>query len=250
MRTYQLFLTLFVGLALVAGDAGGKDKKKKNDAEPAKVEQPITLVPATVTFGLAPKGVADAYDKVIDQEYVAEFEKVEPGTEMKRLEEKVQEEKDLIRNSLLVLDDPPTNLDGTNFEGEFTYHNKEAIMHADRSGKKRTLFFIRDKLWKIIDVYSLGPKAKFGPDFKSAVAKLEEAMGVEGRARAAKAEEGRRFDEVDWADEKIHLRAINWGKKLAIAYVDRATEAKLGELRTAKEQKKEEMDPTVKGVLR
>ncbi len=250
MRTFRLFFALILGVLLVAGPAGGKDKKKKDTAEPAKVEQPINQVPSSVTFGLSPKTTADAYDKIIDQEYVAEFDKVEPGVEMKQLEEKVQQEKDLIRKSLLLLDDPPTNLDGSNFEGEFTYHNKEAIMHADRSGKKRTLFFIRDKLWKIIDVYSLGEKAKFGPDFKTAVSKLEEITGIEGRALAAKAAEGRRFEEVDWADEKTHLRAINWGKKLAIAYVDRATEARLAQLRTAKEQKKEEIDPAVKGVLR
>jgi uncharacterized membrane protein len=248
---FHSIVALSVGALLLAGDAGaaGKDKKKKDAAEPAQVEK-VSFDPSGLSFGKTPKAVAEVYDKAIDKEYLAEFEKVEPGAEMKRLEEKVQREKELIRKSYLALDDPPSTLDGTNYEGEFTYNNKEAVMRADRGGKKRVLFFIREKLWKIIDVYPLGEHAKWGADFKAAVAKLEAVTGIEGRPLAAKPEEGRRFEEVDWADEKTHLRAINWGKRLAIAYVDRATEAKLGELRSNKPKKKDELDPSVKGVLR
>ncbi len=252
MRHFQWLIVLSVGLALVASDAGagGKDKKKKDAAEPAQVEEPITFEPNGLSYGLAPKAVADVYGKVIDQDHAEELNDAQPGPELTRLENSIQEEKDHIRRSLLELDDPPSNLDGTAFEGEFSYHNKEAIMRAERAGKKRTLFFIRDKLWKIIDLYDLGPKAKFGADFKAATTKLEEILGVEGRALAAKPDEGRRFDEVDWADEKIHLRAIKWGKKLAVAYVERATEARLGELRKNKPKKQEDIDPAVKDVLR
>jgi hypothetical protein len=247
--TIRSLLALTIGLSLIAAEAGGKPKKK-DAAEPPKVEQTIRVEPSSVSFGLAPKVVADAYDKEIDKEYGPEFDKVEPGTEMRRLEEKIQEDKNLIRRSYVALDAPPSGLDGSPFVGEFTYHNQEGVMRADRGGKKRTLFFIRNKLWKIIDVYSLGDKSKWGADFKAAVAKLESVTGIEGRALAAKPEDGRQFAEVDWADEKIHLRAINWGKKLAIAYVDRATEANLGVLRSHKEKKPEEIDPAVKGVLR
>jgi hypothetical protein len=252
MRHFQWLVVLTVGLALVASDAGAgaKDKKKNDTAEPARVEEPISFEPNGLAFGLAHKAVAEVYDKVIDQDHADELNNAQPGPELTRLESSIQEEKDRIRKSLLELEDPPSNLDGTAFEGEFTYHNKEAVMRVDRAGKKRTLFFIRDKMWKIIDLYDLGPKAKFGADFKAAVAKLEELTGVEGRALAAKPDEGRRFDEVDWADEKIHLRAIKWGKKLAIAYVDRATEARLGELRKNKPKKQEDIDPAVKDVLR
>lgn len=242
---FSLGFALFTGSASAAPPAG---KKKDKNAEPAAVETPIHVEP--VAFGADPKVVIAAYEKLIEKDFAPEFDKVEPGVEMRRLEEKMADEKEYMKKSLLPLDAPPTTLDGTPLVGEFSYGNQESVLRIERAGKKRTLFFIRGKLWKMLDVYALGSKSKFGANFQAATAKLEELTGVAGRALAANEAEGRRFEEADWADEKTHMRAINWGKQLAVAYVDRATESRLGELRTNKEKKQEALDPAVKDVLR
>lgn len=255
MRIHRLLpalLTLSLGLGLAGGDAlaAGKAAKRqvRKGEEPAQVETPIAV--ESVTFGMDPKAAIATYEKVIEKDFQVEFAKVEPGTEMRRLEERMENEKDYVRKSLLTLDAPPTTLDGTKYVGEFTYGNQESVLRVDRAGKKRTLFFIRNRLWKVIDVYAYGPKAKWGTNFAAAIEKLEELTEVEGRKLAKGGKEARAFEERDWADEKTHLRAIDWGKELAVAYVDRATEAQLGELRTAKEKAKEDLDPAVKDVLR
>lgn len=250
IRLLSLVLAPAVGLALLVGDATAAPPKKKGKdaAEPAVLETPIPIEP--VAFGSSSKAVIAAYEKLIEKDYQPEFEKVEPGVEMRRLEEKMQADKDYMKKSLLVLDAPPTTLDGTKLVGEFTYGNQESVLRVERAGKKRSLLFIRDRLWKIIDAYPLGPKAKWGANFSAAGPKLEEKMGIAGRPLAANPAEGRRFDELDWADEKTHVRAIDWGKDLAIAYVEKATEGRLGELRKNKEKPVEAVDPTVKGVLR
>jgi hypothetical protein len=194
--------------------------------------------------------VIATYEKLIEKDYQAEFDKVEPGVEMRRLEEKMQADKDYMRKSLLVLDTPPTTLDGTKLVGEFTYGNQESVLRVERAGKKRTMFFIRDRLWKYVDSYLLGEKSKWGANFAAAGKKLEEKLGVPGRELAPNPAEGRRYAELDWADERTHVRAVDWGKEFAVAFVERATEARLGELRKTKEKAAESVDPTVKGVLR
>ncbi len=246
----------FIGLALLAptsadGAASRGKKKSEPAAEPVAIEQPIPLEPPGLAFGKSPKEVSQIYFKAIDKDHAEAYANVEPGTEQRRLDEEVQRIKDAFKKSLLVLDAPPSNLDGSLFVGEFTYKNQEAAMHTSRQGKARTLFFMRDKLWKIIDVYELGEKAKMGPTFKTAVEKLEGMTGTPGRALAAAPEAGRRFDEVDWANATTHLRVIKWGDAhAAVAFVERATEQRLSELRSHKETPQEGLDPSVKGVLR
>ena len=56
--------------------------------------------------------------------------------------------------------------------------------------------------------------------------------------------------EVDWATEEIHIRLINWGKKVAIAYVDRATEKRIDSLRTKKKKNKKRVDDSVRDAMR
>ncbi|MBM4357165.1 MAG: hypothetical protein FJ096_03560 [Deltaproteobacteria bacterium] len=253
LRSFSALLALSLGLMLGVGDAQAGDDKKskapsKGGSEPALVESGIKVEP--IAFGTDLKAVLTAYEKLVDKDHKAEFDKAEPGVEMRRLEEKVQTEKEALRKNLLNLAAPPSNLDGTKFVGEFSYGNKEAVLKVDRPGKKQALFFIQNKLWKIIDIYTLGEKSKWGADFAAAVKKLEERIEVKGRALKADPAAGRATLEVDWADEKTRMRAIDWGKEVGIAYVERATEARLDELRTQRPKAEESLDSTVKGALR
>lgn len=238
LLSFSLALLIGFGAANAAGKAPSKGAKAAG--EPAQVEG---LPSPLVAFGSTTDAVIAAYEKQIDRDHQKEFEKLEPGVEMRRLEDKVRNEKNYLRRSFLKLDAPPTNLDGTKVVGEFTYGNKESVLRVERRGKKQILFFIRGKFWKVIDVYSLGKSSKWGADFTAATEKLEKKIGVPGRPLAASGEAGRPFAERDWADEKTHLRAIDWGDELAVASVDRATEARLVDLRTFKAK------PREKGIL-
>lgn len=243
-------LTVSIAAAFFATSASAAPPTKKQsvNAEPAPVETAFVIEPSP--FGVAPVAVIGAYEKVIDKLFQREFENTEPGVEMRRLEEKVEQEKDYLKKSLLSLDAPPTTLDGTALAGEFSYGNQESVLRVDVGEKKRTLFFIRGKLWKYIDTYPLGAKSKWGTSFKTALAKLEERTGIPGRLRAADEAVQLHFEEADWSDGKTHMRALNWGKSLAIVHAEVATEARLIELRPFKEKKVEGLDPAVKSILR
>lgn len=254
MRQSFLVLCLMAGLGYPAAAAAAAPKHQKktevDPAVPAKLEAKLTLTPKSLRFGMTPKQVAREYAKLIDRDYLKRFQATNPGIEQQRLEIEVEQKKALFRRGKIDFGDLPTGLDGSPLSGEFSYRNREAMMQLTRRGKKRMLFFIRGKLWKLFDVYTLGPKTRWGADFKTAVARLEKRLGTEGRLRPADPSSGLRHEEVDWASSGIRLRAINWGKSLAISYVEQRTENRIDSLRTTTAKKKDTLDDTVRDALR
>lgn len=248
-------LAVSVGLLVVAtatdADARKWGKKKAAPAaEPAVLEKAPRVKPSRIKFGKSEKQVIKAYDKIIARRFKKRRQEASPGKDMEHVETAMRAAKEAFAGSLIEFDDKPSPLDSGSLAGEFSRMNEETALVASRRGRTRHLFFIRHQLWKVVDGYKLGPKSKWGVDFKQAVETIEKKLGVKGRKLAADPKKGRNFEEVDWADSKIHLRLINWGKRLGIAYVDKSTEGNLKNLRTHKPKDKEELDPTVKAVIR
>jgi len=249
-------LALALGLGVVTGAATADAKKPPATkttvaAEPAKLETPLSIPPKALQMGQSEKEVTKVYADVIDKDYLPKWEEVQPGTQMKQLEDEIAQKKDEFRQSRVEFGNLPTNLDGTPFTGEFTYENGETMYSIPRKGYKRSLFFIKGKLWKIIDVYPLAKGARFGEDLKTAIDKIEKLLGVKGRMLTPKPEEGRNRSELDWQDSRIHLRAAAWSEKeFALIYEDRDTLSRLSSLRTAKQKKERELDPETKANLR
>lgn len=237
---------------LDAAPKGGKGAKKPAATTPATVETKITLKPKGLSFGLSPGGVTKVYNRAIDADFKPRWKEVEPGVQMDRLRDEIDMAKQDFRLSYQEFDGKPTSLDATPMRSEYTHENDEAFMKSTRDGKERYLFFIGKKLWKVLDVYPLGEGAKWGLNFKEAVAKLKTRMGdVQGRALAADPDKGRPANEVDYTDGKIHMRAIELGEKeLGVAYVDMETEGRIASMRKAKREKREDVSASVKSVLR
>ncbi len=241
-----------VSPAIVDAKPGDKDKKaqKEEKATPGVLKVAPALNPPGLAFGMSPKKVYEVYDKAIEQDFLPRYKEVEPGIQMQRLDYEKKQYKDTFRLSYVTFDSPPSSLDGTKLVTEFTYGNDEGMMRLKRKGKNRYLFFIKSKLWNIVDVYALKEGGKFGPDFKTAVETIEKRLKVPGKAVAADADKGVPYDMVQWDDGKMWLRLMNWGNNLAISYADLDTVKRLGDLRKKSEGDKEDMDPSVKSVLR
>ncbi len=253
-KTFSKLLALTFGLAVLVPSLAAQAGKPDKDApEPGVLEIKLSLSPKGLSWGMTPGGVAELYDRLIDKDYLAEYQKAQPGVQMTQLQAEVAERKRQFRRSRIDFGDLPTRLDGTSFVGEFTYRNREAAMDVQRKGKSRHrhFFFIRERLWKIIDVYPLGENQRYGKDFKAAGERLEKVLGVPGREQPADPEAGRRMAEVDWDDANTHLRLVDWGpKSVAIIYEDKATLSRLPSLRTAKPKDEGRLDPSVKDVIR
>ncbi len=257
-----LLFALGLGLALptAAQDAAAqpskpakdKDKDKKAPAaEAPTVGKPVSIKPAELSWGIGRKRLGEIYDKVIDEDYKARYQKVQPGPETERIDAEVAEKKLEFRRTLTEFKDTTTGYDSTPLLTEYSYGNKEALMYFERAGKTRYFFFIQDKLWKIIDVEKLGEKSRWGKTFDEAVAKINKAYSVDGRVREADAAQGRPHKEVDWKDAVVQVRAIDWGNdKLAIGFQESATVANLATLRKNKKSDATRVDDKVKDAGR
>lgn len=233
---------------------GAPAKAKPGDKKPAAAaaeapttKKAVSIQPSELAWGIDKKRLAAIYDKVIDDDYKARYQKAQPGPQMDRLDAEVAEKKSEFRRSQIDFGTVPNGLDATPLRPEYTYNNKESMLEIERAGKTRYFFFINDKLWKIIDAVKLGEKSSWGKTFDEASAILNKHYGVDGRARAADEAAGRPFNELDWKDTQTQVRAVDWGgDAFAIAFQDSATVSQLPTLRKNKETTGKQVDAKVK----
>jgi hypothetical protein len=194
--------------------------------------------------------VAQVYDKVLDEDYKPLYKQVSPGVKMKALDAALAEEKGAFRRSRIDFGKVPTGLDATPLKGEYSYMNKESVMSITRKGQTRYLFFIQDKLWKIIDEHKLAEGAPYGKDFQAAVIKLAQTLGVPGRVLPPDPDKGRFMPEVDWKDAgNLFIARQRSDTAFAILVVDAATQANLANLRTNKPAQDDGIDPAVAAAV-
>lgn len=250
-------LGLGIAAASVSSDALAQNKGKTTKAAPAAVGDPSTAKKdiafdlAGISWGQTVKQVTAVVEKMLDEDYKPLYAKVSPGVKMKQLDAALAEEKSAFGRSIIKFEKIPVALDSGPLKGEFTYNNREAKMELTRKGWTWHLFFIQDKLWKLIVERKLGEKEPAGKDFADAASKVSKELGIGGRKRAADAAKGLHADEYDWKDAKTHLRLIDRGSSsVAFAYEDSSTVATLPSLRTAKQPAGNELDPSVAGITR
>lgn len=253
-KLWSVLVAAGLGLALVppSGDALAQGKKKKEEApaaEPPVTKKAITLPLAGVSWGQSPKTLADAIDKVLDEDYRPLYKEVQPGVMMKALDAELAEKKNEFRRSRIDFGKTPTGIDATPLKGEYTYNNKEALYSLDRKNQKVYFFMIQDKLWKIIEEHKLSESSPVGKTYQDAVVKLSTFYGIPGRVLPADAT--RVSVEVDWKDSTTHLRVIQRSETaLAFAFEDIATVANLSTLRTNKPTEDNGIDPDVAAAVR
>jgi hypothetical protein len=258
MNAKRLLGTLLaVGLALAAMPAtdvlaqGKKPKKEEGPApEPPLVKKAINFNLAGVTWGQSPKQVADAIDKILDEDYRPLYQGVQPGIRMKELDAQLAEDKAAFRRSRIDFGKLPTGVDATPLRGEYTYNNRETLMTLFRKGENTHFFYIQDRVWKIIEEHkNLDEKSPHGKSYSEAVIKVSTAYGVAGRVLPPDA--NRMALEVDWKDATTHLRAIQRSDAwIAYAYEDNATVANLASLRPNKPVDDNGIDPDVAAAVR
>lgn len=247
---------LAVGLGLVAmthaGDVLADKKPKKEEIvlnEPAEAKKPVTLPFAGVQWGMSPKQLAQAIDKVLDEDYRPLYQKTQPGVKMKALDAQLDEDKNTFRRNRIDFGKLPTGIDSTPLKGEYTYNNKEALLTLNRNGETTYFFLIQEKLWKIIVEKKLNDASDLGKTFTEAAVKLSQLFGAPGRVQQPDA--NRSSVEVDWKDGTTHVRAIQRSDTaVGLAFEDLGTLSNLSALRTNKPVVDDGIDPDVAAAIR
>jgi len=262
-RLARLGLCVVVGLGvasaamLMADDATAG---KPAAAAPAPVDAPtvknragIEIRPAGIHWGMTPDQLTRFYDRVIDRDFAPLYRKAQPGPQTQRLDAALANAKAACRRSKVEFGPLPTGVDSTPLKGEYTYQNAESMMSINRRGAgTRYFFFIQNKLWKIYDEVPLGEKRPLGPSYEEAVKRLAQRYGVVGRVTQPDYAIGRNYMEVDWQDQRNHVRVLDRSglKIVGIVYEDRATLANLDSMRTSKPKDVSGVDPEVEALIR
>jgi len=248
---------LTVGLCLAAAtqatDVHAQRRGKKDDAaaaEPAATKKAIALSLPGITWGQSPKQVADTIDKILDEDYRPLYKAVQPGIRMRELDAQLAEEKAEFRRSRIDFGKLPTGVDATPLRGEYTYNNKEALYVLSRKGLTTNLFFIQERLWKIIEEQKLNDSHPLGKTYPEAVVKLSTNYGAAGRVQQPDGTT-RLSVEVDWKDATTHLRAIQRSDAwVGLAFEDNGTLQNLASLRPNKAVQDDGIDPDVAAAIR
>ena len=208
----------------------------KAEPPPSEVGKKIKLSPDGLRWGMTLDEISKLYEKVLDDEFVPLYQKVEPGPRMAELDSELADKKQLLKRNKFEFGSIPSGLDNSPLAGEYSYNNGESMSQIKlRSGVQRYFFFFGDHLWKIYDVHKLGKKSKLGTDFASVVDGLGKQFGKGPRARKADPSASRNFDQDDWQDKETIVRLIDHGNDGAgLAYIDRKIEERLDKYRSNK----------------
>ncbi|PIE05735.1 MAG: hypothetical protein CSA75_03200 [Sorangium cellulosum] len=257
----KLGVCAVLGLGIVsAGLVVSSDASARKPAKAARVAPPtvknragIQLRPAGLHWGMTPAQLTRFYDRIIDRDFAPLYRKAQPGPQTKRLDAAVANSKAAFRRSKVEFGNLPTGVDSTPLKGEYSYRNGESMMHVNRRGAgTRYFFFIQNKLWKIYDEVPLGAKRPLGSTYEQAVKRLATRYGIVGRVTQPDYAIGRNFTEVDWQDQRNHVRVLDRSglKIVGIVYEDRNTLANLASLRTNKPKDVSSIDPEVEALMR
>ncbi len=225
----------------------------KPAAAPAAAAAPsvkkIDLPIAGLSWGISPKQVGAAIDKLIEDDYRPLYKDTSPGVKMKALDAQMAEDKDQFRRSKIEFGKLPTGVDASPLRGEYSYNNKEFMMVLTRKGQVTNFFFIQDKLWKVIQEVKFSDASSHGKTLPEVAIKLTGKFAVPGRMLAADA--NRASMEVDWKDSATHLRLIERSDAAhALAFEDIGTVANLDSLRANKPAQEDGIDPSVAAIMR
>ena len=251
-RLLSMLLSAGLGVLSVVHPSDARADNPRSAAAAENIpttKKPIALPLAGLMWGQSPKQVAEALDKIIDEDYRQQYKEVQPGVGMKALDAQVAEDKSQFRRSRIDFGKIPTGVDSTPLRGEYSYQNKESMMTLTRKGANTHFFFIGDRLWKMIVEYKLTAGSALGKTYPEGVVKLATIYGVPGRVQPPN--DTRFVTEVDWKDGTTHVRAIERGENaLGLAYEDSATVASLPSLRTNKPVDDNGIDPAVAAAVR
>jgi hypothetical protein len=238
-------------------------------AKPAATAAPPPDAPTVQTIGTLLEGfkwgvnhneiirIYNATDSGrFDQEYNPILTKMQPGVRMQALEADRENRKAAFAATFIEFKDTPTGYDATGLKGEYSYRNHESIMSVDKDGKRRYFFFFGsppgERFWKFYDEIPLKDGGPLGKSYQEAVTKLNVAMGVAGRIRAADPAQGINYTTTDWQDGTSHVRALDrsFEHLVGVAIEEGQTYRSLGTLRAVKEEDPLAMDPSIAAITR
>jgi hypothetical protein len=256
--------------AVATGKASGNSQKGATPGKgEAKSEVPtgptVVLEADGVAFGMSAEDVAKLYDRWWDKQFIARYQKANPGPRMRELDFELAEKKKVLRR-VAIFDGRTTSFDKSEFHEEFAHGSGETMTSAKLSrrpagddkiskdakpiGYTRRFFFYQAKLWKVYDEYKLDETSPFGADFKAATARVEAALGK--TAKRTRGPESA-FENVVFEAGNTRVRVVKLpADKLAVVRSDNALTKEVLDRRTQQANSADSagLDDDIQAVIR
>jgi hypothetical protein len=243
-------------------------------AAPAKAAAPVPAAPAApavvlepdgVAFGMSAEDVAKLYDRWWDKQFIAKYQKTNPGPKTRELDFELAEQKKVLRR-VAIFDGRSTSFDKAEFHEEFAHGSSETMTSSklvrrppgdSKEAKEakgvaytRRFFFFQDKLWKIYDEYRLDAASPLGADFKEATARVESTLGK--TAKKTRPPESQ-FESVMYDAGSNRVRLVKLGTdRAALVRIDSALAKEVLDRRAqqAKTPESTDLDDDIQAVIR
>jgi hypothetical protein len=224
------------------------------ETPPPSVPTLAGLMERQLKWGMTHAEVTDVYNSqqgLFEKDYTAILARTQPGIAMDNVRAEMNGKKVAFAQSWTVFGDTPNGYDSLPIRNEYTYKNNEALQKVSRNGRTRYLFYFSDKLWKIYEEFPLKSDAALGASYQEAVTKINTALGVAGRVRAADPANGIERATTDWVDNNSHMKALDRGSNVvALSLADRQTLRNLDSLRANKPVDAAAVDPSIMAVTK
>jgi hypothetical protein len=211
---------------------------------------------ATFRWGMPYSQTMAIYSRsggVIDQDYAPVLAKMQPGTRMEGIIGDRENKKLLVRTQMIRFDDLPCGFDSGPLRKEYSYMNAESMHWLERPNDKLYFFYfggpVATKLWKIYHEMPLKADGPLGATYAEAVAKLTALLGAPGHVVE---DDTTQQVTTEWQDGVTRLRVIDRSNTSVVALVfeERATVARLSQLRLNKPLDPTALDPDVASAMR
>jgi len=264
------------GAAAAAGTAPKSATKTpaKSTKAPAKAAAPAPATPAApavvlepdgVAFGMSAEDVAKLYDRWWDKQFIAKYQKTNPGPKTRELDFELAEQKKVLRR-VAIFDGRTTSFDKAEFHEEFAHGSSETMTTSkltrrppgdSKEAKEakgfpytRRFFFFQDKLWKVYDEYKLDAASPLGADYKEATARVESTLGK--TAKKTRPPESQ-FESVMYDAGPNRVRVVKLGAdRVALVRIDSALAKDVLDRRAqqAKTPDSSDLDDDIQAVIR
>ena len=211
------------------------------------------------TYGMSHVDITRIYNQVggiFDKEYNPILLKMQPGVRMEAMEAERDKKKAAFAASLIEFKDTPLGFDTTGLSGEYSYKNHELVQVLRRDYGRRFFFYFgappNDHYWKMYDEIRLCDGCLWGKTYQEAVQKMNNKLGVAGRARPADPAKGYSRPYTEWQDQTSHLRIVDRSGEgeIGLTIASKAIEGQLPQLRANKLDDPFAMDPSVAAATR
>lgn len=241
MATWKGWLGVGCLLWALGGSAGSA--AADDAAAGALVEQ----VMGGVQWGMSPADVLNQIKVRIRERYADDLAAASGLLERDEIQERARREFHRIKDSYTKFDGDVTGWTVSAIGPEFRHGSEEAMLVMDDEQHRDFFFFIRGKLWKCYRRFE--PEAFARKPFNELVPALVQRLGRAEVQLAARSEDSRPQRFALWETPGAQLEAIDGGTHLILVATERATLARLAQLRRNARSRKPREHTILNGVL-